>query len=277
MLGIWWPAFSVEAGEEITCQSPNGKFALRCVSADSQPYNGETMLVELPSHKPVLSLNPNWTVGQVKLVWSPDSQRVAYFAESSKDSSTRIFQRTGSAFNEIELPELPSPKTPENVLQSDADTHTRIEAVRWIGPAKLSLEKELQNRAWGRAAARIALKFDQENRASIQKVEQEKTSIVDYFLLLPADQFEGPPSDLLRDMRTGGSVYLCDSESREKYVVDEKNGYMRCAGDGAQASFEAALFRYRDGRPLLALCSGELEGSASVYLYFYEMGGNGKM
>ena len=55
------------------------------------------------------------------------------------------------------------------------------------------------------------------------------------------------------------------------------NGYISCTGDGAQPEFEVALFRYRDGRPLLAVCAGELEGPDSVYLDFFELGSDGKM
>ena len=52
---------------------------------------------------------------------------------------------------------------------------------------------------------------------------------------------------------------------------------MSVSGDGAQPSFELALFRYRDGRPLLAIYSGELEGDDSVALEFFELGADGKM
>jgi len=60
-------------------------------------------------------------------------------------------------------------------------------------------------------------------------------------------------------------------------VIDKQNGYISIAGDGAQPSFQVALFRYRDGRPILALCSGELEGDDSVTLDFFELGADGKM
>jgi hypothetical protein len=83
----------------------------------------------------------------------------------------------------------------------------------------------------------------------------------------------------LQHARTGGEAYLCNAEPREKYV-DEKNGYMSCGGDGAQASFDVALFRHRDGRPLLALCKGEepeLGKSGLVYLTFFELAADGKM
>ncbi|HJX24641.1 MAG TPA: hypothetical protein VJ252_00670 [Chthoniobacterales bacterium] len=96
--------------------------------------------------------------------------------------------------------------------------------------------------------------------------EKQRLTIVDYFLLLPRDYFEGPPQnwlDFLRQPTFG--------------VVDLANGYISCTGDGAQPEFEVALFRYRDGRPLLAVCHGELEGPDSVYLDFLELGSDGKM
>jgi hypothetical protein len=153
--------------------------------------------------------------------------------------------------------------------------------MEWLKNGDLVLESQMLNDAWGRAASKITIGFDSENRASIRTVEQKKVSIVDYFLLLPADRFEGPPSVWLRHAQTGGHIYLCEAEPREK-SIDEKNGYMSCGGDGAQSSFDVALFRYRDGRPLLALCNAgepEVEEENSIYSYlsFFEMGADGKM
>jgi hypothetical protein len=99
-------------------------------------------------------------------------------------------------------------------------------------------------------------------------------SIIDYFLLLPPKDFEAPLSSWLRMMR-GDDFFPCDG--KPQHNIDEKNGYMYCRGDGAEPEFEVALFRHRDGRPLLALCSGELEGPDSVQLQFFELGADGKM
>jgi hypothetical protein len=62
-------------------------------------------------------------------------------------------------------------------------------------------------------------------------------------------------------------------------VIDKQNGYISITGDGAQPSFQVALFRYRDPARagLLALCSGELEGDDSVTLDFFELGADGEM
>jgi hypothetical protein len=279
---------SLQAREVVTCQSPDGKFALRHSHAEQQPYAGDTVIIEVATGKTVQPLDSNWEIGKLKLLWSRDSQRVAYFAdnthftENAGGCSTRVFFRDGSAFNEIKLPELPSPQLPSKVTtESDKKTNRRVEPMDWLKTGDLVLESQMLNDAWGRAASKITIGFDQENRAAIRNVEQEKMSIVDYFLLLPADLFEGPPSVWLRHAQTGGHTYLCEAELREK-DVDEKNGYMSCGGDGAQSSFDVALFRYRDGRPLLALCHAgepEVEEENSVYSYlsFFELGADGKM
>lgn len=290
LLGSCCLAVSVNAHEVITCKSPDGKFALRHVYNDQQPYTGDIAIIEVSTRKTILPLDSNWSIegtaehprlqnGELKLLWSPDSQRVAYFAENGNDLGTRIFFQSGSSFNEIKLPELPSPKLPANATtESGADTTKRVEPMQWLKSRDLVLESEVLNDAWGRAASKITIGFDQGNRASIRNVEQEKISIVDYFLLLPADQFEdGSPSRLLQTTRTGGGqLYLCDAEPRDKYV-NEENGYISCIVDGAQSQLDVALFRHRDGRPLLAVCSGDSDGFDSIYLRFFELGADGKM
>jgi hypothetical protein len=274
-LGICCSALSLSADEVVTCKSPDGKFALRCVYADEQPYNGAATIVDLARHKNVFSIDQNWTLGNVKLLWSQDSQRAAYFSEKGKDYTTRLFFRRDSSFNEIALPDLPSPKLPTNAT-AKPDMATWTEPISWNASRDLILEKELLDPAWGRAALKITVGFDKANRPFVRSAVQEKISIVDYFLLLPPDNFEAPPSAWLQQMRMGGYFQMCDGKWRAKHI-DEKNGYMRCPGDGAQPEFEVALFRFRDGRPLLALCSGELEGPDSVSLSFFELGADGKM
>jgi hypothetical protein len=97
--------------------------------------------------------------------------------------------------------------------------------------------------------------------------DQKHLSIVDYFLLLPPDTFEGAsPSSWLTFLKQPGSG-----------SIDTADGYMNCTGDGAQPEFELALFRFTDGRPLLAMSTGELEGRNSMFLVFYELGKDNRM
>jgi len=107
------------------------------------------------------------------------------------------------------------------------------------------------------AAVLIAVGFG----FSLRGAGEKKMTIVDYYLLLPDKTFETPARDWLNNAT----------------VIDKQNGYLSITGDGAQPSFEVVLFRYRDGRPLLAICEGELEGDDQVALNFYELAANGKM
>src|ERR1700736_6441770 len=100
----------------------------------------------------------------------------------------------------------------------------------------------------------------------LRAAEEKKMTVVDYYLRLPDKTFEGPAADWLRFLKQP----KCG-------VIDVANGYMNCIGDGEQPTFEVALFRYRDGRPLLALCQGEVEGEKSFFLDFFEIGSDGKM
>jgi hypothetical protein len=90
---------SLNADEAITCQSPDGKFALHHVYSDQGPYSGNTAIVEVATRKTVLPLDSNWELGErgrLKLLWSRDSQRVAYWVENAKGSVTRYFFRSVS-------------------------------------------------------------------------------------------------------------------------------------------------------------------------------------
>jgi hypothetical protein len=258
---------SLTAGEHISSKSPDGKFALRTNLTEFVPSHGDAAIIEVATNKVAVQLHGDEPAGSEKLVWSKDSRRVTSFRDDWQNGTTRIFFCNGATFEEIKMPELPSPELP-NLPKPDAsnsETIKRIEPVRWLESGDLLLESESQNKAGARAALQITLGFEQDNRPMIRKSEKEKMSVVDYFLLLPSDTFEGPLNDWLDVMRANGEV------------IDKENGYMNCPGDGAQPTVEVALFRYRNGRPLLALCSGELEGTDSVQLKFFELGADGHM
>lgn len=267
LLGGFCFAGSLQAKIEVENKSPDGNFGLLNDYARVPPYDGNSDIVDARTGKKVLILDSDRQCCWKKLVWSKDSQWVAYFNDGEPVGSTRIFCRNGSSFEEIKLPELPAPKLPEKVEPRgpDAEKRARLEPIRWTDSGDLVLESELQDENLGRSALEITLGFDQEHRPTIRKAEPESASIVDYFLLLPKAEFEGPPIGWLQVIRSGNGK------------IDKKNGYMSCGGDGAQPEFDIALFRHRDGRPLLAISSGQLEGEDSVYLSFFELGPDGKM
>jgi len=258
---------SALAHEVNTCKSPDGKFALHETFNDLVPIHGDNAIIESGTGKVVMQLHGDEPAGSEKLVWPKDSQRVVSFRDDWRNGTTRIFFRNGATFEEIKMPELPLPGLPSapKTDGSSSETMARVEPVRWLKSGDLLLESELQTKAGARAALQITLGFEQGNQPMIRKSEKEAMSVLDYFLLLPSDTFEGPPYSWLVVMRSDGEN------------IDKENGYMNCSGDGAQPEFELALFRYRDGRPLLALCSGELEGTDSAQLQFFELGADGHM
>jgi len=260
-------SLSLQAGEQIKCESPDGKFALRERFNELNPIHGDSAIIETSTQKVAVQCHGDEPAATEKLVWSKDSRRVASFRGNMQGGVARIFFRNGSTFDEIKLPDLPSPQLPDvpKPDASNSESTRRVEPLRWLESGDLLLEDELQNKAGARAALQVTLGFDQENRATIRKSEPEKASIVDYFLLLPPNTFEEPSDALLYVMRANSEV------------IDKENGYMRVAGDGAQPTVEIALFRYRDGRPLLALCSGILEDTDAAILQFFEMGADGRM
>ena len=260
-------ALSLTAGERIDCKSPDGKFALRETFNELNPIHGDSAIIENGTSKVAVQLHGDEPAGSEKLVWSKDSRRVASFRYDWQNGTTKIFFRNGAIFEGIKMPELPSPQLPDLPKPdgSNSETIKRVEPIRWLESGDLLLESELQNKAGARAALQITVGFEQSNQSMIRNREKEKMSVLDYFLLMPPDTLEGPAFSWLNVMRANGEV------------IDKENGYLSCSGDGAQPEFELALFRYRDGRPLLALCNGELEGTDSVQLKFFELGADGHM
>jgi hypothetical protein len=98
-----------------------------------------------------------------------------------------------------------------------------------------------------------------------QAAESQEASIMDYFVQLPPRTFESAAPDMLHFLEQPGTI------------IDKKNGYIRCKGDGAQGDFEVALFRYRDRRPLVVVSTGSTDGEKGTYLQFFTSGPDGKM
>jgi len=266
MIGICLLATICVADEYVESKSPDGKFALHVTRGDKQPFPQSDTLIERATKKVVLDLDKDALYApEAKLVWSGDSQRFAYVRETNEDPQsvdTRVFQRNGAAFDEIKLPDLPPPKLPSQASASETK-RVYIKAVRWTDRNSLELNYEIITDSGWRGAESISLKFDRQSPPTIVKTETEPVSILDYFLLLPDDTLETRPRHWI-----GNAT-----------VMDKKNGYMSVSGDGAQPNFEVALFRYRDGRPLLAVCQAELESDdpRCVSMEFFDLGGDGKM
>src|SRR6516225_6840901 len=140
------PIYSILADEEvIKSPSPDGKFALRLVSA----FGGSAAsIIDAKYHAVVLDKNefgedvlhvstevPNSEV-DTKLVWSADSNRVAYcYHEHNRNKSgtnVQVFIWNGSKFEEVDLPELPKPKMKTSTDAAATQHFEKLVPLHWL-------------------------------------------------------------------------------------------------------------------------------------------------
>ena len=180
-LSICLAATTPESKEIIRDKSPDGKFALR-VSKEEQ--GGSAAIINVKDNAEVVSLEiyQNYTE-EAHLVWSNDSQRVAYFEPDRRGGGTNIYFRKESGFEQVELPELPGCK----IVAASGETHVKtIESTtkpeKWLTSGALVLKvrsEELMEKSddqFGRACSQlVTVAFDSNRKGSIQSVKKEKS------------------------------------------------------------------------------------------------------
>lgn len=171
---------SLKSGEEIKCQSPDGKFAM-LLSDDSDGY--KVQLVEVSSRQPVVELAANVAyppVKKCKLLWSPDSKRVAFFEANRRGGDTTVYFRNESGFEKKPLPEWPG--CGETAKKDKDKTYKGLESniapKEWLKSGALvvvevqgweTVSKELRS-----CTQTVTIAFDARHKASIQSVRREK-------------------------------------------------------------------------------------------------------
>lgn len=160
------------ADEQIRDSSPDGKFALHIGSQNESGYV-ESGIIELGTNKVVLDFrslgHPNEE--DAKLVWSADSQRVAFFEPTKRGGLTRVFFRDGASFEQIELPTLPDPKLPKKPQAnvSDKSITFLVQPIRWLKSGALVIYREDEGDYSGRGALEVTISFDQNHKPSVVK------------------------------------------------------------------------------------------------------------
>jgi hypothetical protein len=172
---------SLEAKEVIKKdKSPNGKFALELSRADDGQW--VLAIVDLKSKGAVASLDTyqNMVEG-ARLVWSKDSQRVAYFEPDRRGGTTHIYFRNSSEFNEVEYPEADVPECSKNSdVQRDhlKTTNATTSPKEWLKSGALVV---VVTEAWltddeneRRCSETVTIAFDADHKASVQSVTDKK-------------------------------------------------------------------------------------------------------
>jgi hypothetical protein len=192
---------SLEAEEKeiIKDKSPDKKFALRLIHGEE---GWDTSIVELPSKKKIIDLEVVATSGHherrawvasvdtfriedyakdAKLVWSNDSQRVAYFNEDRDEHTMSVYFRNGETFEEVALPELP--QCNEIKDEDPKDLHTvsyKLTPESWLDSGSLlatfSGEWHTTKDQMIGCEQNITLAFDAQNNVTA-KVEKPREAI----------------------------------------------------------------------------------------------------
>jgi hypothetical protein len=193
-------SLQAEEKEIIKDKSPDKKFALRMTHGEE---GWDTSIVELPSKKKIIDLEVVATSGDherrawvasvdtfriedyakdARLVWSNDSQRVAYFNEDRDEHTMSVYFRNGDTFEEVALPEIPRCDEIKGEDPKNLDTvwyKTTPEA--WLDSGSLlvtfsgewrRLDGETGAKAMIGCERTITLAFDAQHKASIKKAEE---------------------------------------------------------------------------------------------------------
>jgi len=186
-LSICLLAESGESKDIIRDKSPDGKFALRITKEDE---GWSAAIIDLKDKNGVLGLEVYQNQSEVfikqgHLVWSKDSQRVAYFEPDRRGGSTTVYFRTGSKFEQVELPDIPECKN------SSKEGETRVKTVeattapqKWLSSGALALRVhsgELMDKGdggdqWEQTCTQIVtIAFDANRKASVESVTEAKS------------------------------------------------------------------------------------------------------
>ena len=167
---------SLEAKDIIRDKSPDGKFALQITKEDE---GWGAAIINLKSKQDVVGLEiyQNFTE-EAHLVWSKDSQRVAYFEPDRRGGSTTVYFRKGSEFEEVSLPYGDFPACEEKPSEKDSgDKYLKtVEAttrpVKCLRSGDLVLgqhsESEMETGRTRDCGQTITVAFDSDHKASVK-------------------------------------------------------------------------------------------------------------
>jgi hypothetical protein len=183
---------SVQAGDKdiIKDRSPDRKFALRLTKGDE---GWGAAIIDLKSNDDVVGLEiyqnqSDLFIKQGHLVWSKDSQRVAYFEPDRRGGSTTVYFRIGSEFKEVSIPygdptgDFPACEDKSFEKNSDDPYVKDIEftagPVKWLPSGELVLAvhctRITESGATRSSAKTITIAFDADHKASVKGVKDEK-------------------------------------------------------------------------------------------------------
>ena len=127
--------------------SPDGNFAMLLTEDEKEAGHVKIQLIEVSSRKVVLDLavSGHPYSEDCKLLWSPDSQRFAFYEARRRGGDTTVYFRSDSGFTESPLPEL-----------ADCATAAQNKELKAHGLSK-SIEYKTEPKEWLKSAALVVV------------------------------------------------------------------------------------------------------------------------
>ena len=184
-LSISLSAESAEPKDIIRDKSPDGTFALRVTKAEPEGAAvSDAAIIDLKSKEEVVGLEiyQNYTE-KAHLVWSKDSQRVAYFEPDRRGGSTTVYFRISSKFEQVELPSFDFPECKHSAANEDATRVKTVEATtspqKWLSSGALVLKaysEDLMDKGPDKICTLlVTIAFDATHKASMQSAQEVKS------------------------------------------------------------------------------------------------------
>ena len=176
-------AFSIaRADNETKFPSPDAKFAMLLSAQDD---GVKIQLIEVSSGKVVLDLADSGQphAGHCKLLWSPNSERFAFYEARHRGGDTTVYFRNESGFTESPLPELGGCATASQKKELEGKgVHKFIEAdtvpKEWLKSGALVLMNaqgwETKDGNLRGCTQTVTIAFDAKHKASVQRVTDKK-------------------------------------------------------------------------------------------------------
>ena len=179
-------SLQAEDKEIIRDKSPDGKFALR-MTKEEEGWSAAIIDLKGKDDDVELEVYQNQSdvfIKQGHLVWSKDSQRVAYFEPDRRGGSTTVYFRSGSKFEYVELPEIPKCTIPP--ANGGEDYVKTIQATtapqKWLSSGALVLKvhsDELLEKGEDQRSHTctqiVTVEFDSNHKGSVQSVKRVKS------------------------------------------------------------------------------------------------------
>ena len=171
---------STEAKDTIKDKSPDGQFALE-ITKEDEGWAAAIINVKTNQNVVGLDIYQNFTE-DAHLVWSKDSQRVAFFEPDRRGGSTTVYFRKDSGFEEISLAELDFPECEENAPQQDSNDkflkaiESTTKPVKWLGSGELVVEQhfesEMESGATRKCRQKVTIDFDSAHKPSVKSAKR---------------------------------------------------------------------------------------------------------